>query len=121
VVQPIVGCFSPKKHLGHPHGFFEEFHPQKTLSRLQIHSIPTFHFVFNSYYENGRQRVIFVRSRQPFPPQDFGLPKFMSTGPIVTQNMKLFLDQGITREDLRKLSKRHPSPKNQHQELLLRI
>ncbi len=114
VVQPIVDVSPPKWHLGHTTWFFEEFILKKHFHDYKSFD-SNFSFVFNSYYETVGKRVIRADRGNLSRPS---VAKVYEYRTHVTQNMKLFLDQGITREieELVEIGIHH---EKQHQELLL--
>ena len=114
VVQPIVDVSPPKWHLGHTTWFFEEFILKKHFHDYKCFD-SNFSFVFNSYYETVGKRVIRADRGNLSRPS---VAKVYEYRTHVTQNMKLFLDQGITREieELVEIGIHH---EKQHQELLL--
>jgi len=114
VVQPIVDVSPPKWHLGHTTWFFQEFILKKHFHDYKSFD-SNFSFVFNSYYETVGKRVIRADRGNLSRPS---VAKVYEYRTHVTQNMKLFLDQGITREieELVEIGIHH---EKQHQELLL--
>jgi ergothioneine biosynthesis protein EgtB len=114
VVQPIVDVSPPKWHLGHTTWFFEEFILKKHFHDYKCFD-SNFSFVFNSYYETVGKRVIRADRGNLSRPS---VAKVYEYRTHVTQNMKLFLDQGIKREieELVEIGIHH---EKQHQELLL--
>jgi ergothioneine biosynthesis protein EgtB len=57
IPQPIEDVSPPKWHLAHTTWFFEVFILMKYKKNYRVYN-PTYHFLFNSYYESFGERII---------------------------------------------------------------
>lgn len=114
VVQPIVDVSPPKWHLGHTTWFFETFILMPNFSGYKEYNAQ-YNFVFNSYYETVGARVVRTDRGNLSRPSVADIYSYRAH---VDEQMEIFLQTTVIKEELLALFELGLNHEQQHQELL---
>ena len=114
VVQPVVDVSPPKWHLAHTTWFFEQFLLIPFMKDYQTFN-PSWHYLFNSYYDSVGDRV--QRDQRGFITRP-GLEEIKEYRAHVDMSMAIFLKGDTLSDEQQKILEIGLQHEQQHQELL---